>query len=55
MQSTARMQYANLWAQALANPLFLGNVPWKPKMKLAHLIMLCNWPSTDDATEMITT
>ena len=30
--------------------LFLGNIPWKPKMKLAHIIMICNWPSTDDAT-----
>ena len=44
--------YANLWARALMIHHFLGNVPWKPKMKLAHLIMFCKWPSTDDATEM---
>jgi hypothetical protein len=44
--------YANLWARALMIHLFLGNVPWQPKMKLAHIIMICNWPSTDDATEI---
>jgi len=41
---TARMQYANLWAQALANPLFLGNGRWKPKMKLPQTNLCLQLP-----------